>query len=71
MSRGCRTAPYPGPRLLRTIREMGGRVCITSDSHSMDTVVHAFGQAAELARYCGFREIMVLKKTGFQAEPLL
>lgn len=71
MSRGCRTAPYPGPRLLQAVREMGGRICITSDSHSMDTVVHAFEQAAELARYCGFRETMVLKKTGFQAEPLL
>jgi len=70
MSRGCRTAPYPAPFLLRTIREKGGRVCLTSDSHSAGSILHAFGQACELARSCGFRETWVLSKEGFIPQAL-
>jgi len=70
ISRGYRTAPYPGPKLLRAVRDMGGRICVTSDSHSADTVVCAFAQAVELARSCGFREAMVLTSGGFQAVEL-
>lgn len=66
ISRGCRTSPYPAPFLLEAIREKGGRVCITSDSHSADTIIHAFPQAAALAGSCGFREAWVLTKNGFQ-----
>lgn len=67
MSRGCRTAPYPAPSLLRALRERGGRICITSDSHSEGTVAFAFRQAGELALACGFRETWALTETGFQA----
>lgn len=66
MSRGCRTAPYPSPFLLEAIRQKGGRICITGDSHSADTIVHAFPQAAALAAACGFRETWVLAKEGFR-----
>ncbi|MCI8656706.1 MAG: histidinol-phosphatase [Oscillospiraceae bacterium] len=66
ISRGCRTTPYPAPFLLDAIRQKGGRVCITSDSHRADTIVHAFPQAAALAGSCGFREAWVLAKKGFQ-----
>ena len=70
MSRGYRTAPYPSPALLRAIRERGGRVCITSDSHSAQTILYAFGQAAELARSCGFQETWVLTERGFIPQKL-
>lgn len=70
MSRGCRTVPYPAPFLLEAIRQKGGRICITSDSHSTDTIVHAFPQAAALAEACGFREAWVLTKEGFQGADL-
>ena len=66
MSRGCRTAPYPAPFLLKAIRQKGGRICITGDSHSADAVAHAFPQAAALAEACGFREAWVLTKNGFR-----
>lgn len=67
MSRGCRSAPYPAPPLLRAIRERGGRICVASDSHSADTVAYAFRQAGELAMACGFRETWALTEAGFQA----
>lgn len=65
MSRGYRTAPYPASLLLRAVRERGGRICITSDSHSAETVLFAFDQARELAKSCGFRETWVLTRQGF------
>lgn len=66
MSRGCRSAPYPAPSLLKAIRAGGGRICLTSDSHSAQTITHAFPQAAELALACGFREAWVLAEGGFR-----
>lgn len=66
ISRGYRTVPYPAPFLLKAIREKGGRVCITSDTHSAGTITYAFPQAAALAESCGFRDAWVLTKDGFQ-----
>ena len=66
MSRGYRREPYPAPALLRAMRDMGLPICITSDSHSAGTLLHAFPQAVELARSCGYREQMVLTRQGFQ-----
>lgn len=65
MSRGYRSAPYPAPALLRAMRERDIPICITGDSHNVDALLHAFPQAVELARSCGYREQMVLTKEGF------
>lgn len=70
MSRGYRTAPYPAPALLRAMRERDIPICVTSDSHSADSLLHAFPQAEELARACGYRERMVLTRRGFVPEGL-
>lgn len=70
MSRGYRTAPYPSLTLLKAIQARKGRICITSDSHSADTIVYAFPQAAELALRCGFREAWVLTAGDWKAVPL-
>jgi len=70
ISRGYRSAPYPSLFLLRAIRERGGRICITSDSHSPRTLTSAFPLAAELALACGFRETWLLTADGFRAAPL-
>ena len=66
ISRGYRTTPYPAPFLLKAIREKGGRVCITSDSHSAQTITCAFAEAAEFAMACGFQETWDLTASGFQ-----
>lgn len=70
MSRGYRTAPYPAPGLLRAARERHIPICITSDCHSRANLLHAFPQAAELARACGYGEQMVLTPQGFVPVPL-
>lgn len=55
MARGYRTQPYPGAAMLRRVRECGGRIILTSDCHDARFLDHGFGEAAELARACGFR----------------
>lgn len=70
MSRGYRTAPYPAPWLLQAMRERNIPICITSDSHSASTLLHAFPQATELAWNSGYREQMVLTGQGFQPAAL-
>ena len=70
MSRGYRSAPYPAPALLRAMRERDLPICITSDSHSAQTILHAFPQAAGLAWDCGYREQMVLTEEGFVPQAL-
>ena len=71
ISRGYRTAPYPAPFLLRELRRRGEAICITSDSHSADTILFGSAQAAELARSCGFTESMVLTEKGFLPQKLV
>lgn len=65
MSRGYRTTPYPAPALLRAMRERNIPICVTGDSHSAAALLHAFPQAIELARSCGYREQMALTREGF------
>ena len=41
--------------MLRRIAECGGRIIFTSDCHNSDYLNCAFGEAAQLARACGFK----------------
>lgn len=70
MSRGYRTSPYPSSNILKRIRECGGRVTISSDCHSVDSVAFAFSEASELAALCGFKELWTLGENGFFTVPL-
>jgi len=70
MSRGYRTAPYPSPALLKMMREHNCRICITSDTHSAGTIFHAFDEARELAKSCGYKESWILTKDGFIPQAL-
>ena len=64
VSRGYRTVPYPALFLLREWKAMGGKIILTSDSHSADTIVSGYGQAAELARAAGFERSTILTRSG-------
>ena len=70
MSRGYRTAPYPAPFLLRHIHDRRGRITITSDSHSRETILYGYQDAFALARSCGFECYWVLTADGFREVPL-
>jgi histidinol-phosphatase (PHP family) len=66
MSRGYRTSPYPDAVLLKYLKQLGGRITITSDCHRKDWLDFAFEEAAELARSCGFTENWIWKDGQFR-----
>lgn len=70
VSRGYRELPYPAPFLLKEWRAMGGRIIITSDSHSTDTLLFGYRQAAQLARETGFDRTVLLTADGAADCPL-
>lgn len=70
MSRGYRTAPYPAPSLLREWRSMGGRVILTADAHSPETILYGYALAAEAAREAGYRACAILTAEGVRECPL-
>ena len=65
ISRGWRTSPYPAPELLRHLKSLGGRICISSDAHRARDIVCAFDRCEALARACGFTELWEFDGTGF------
>lgn len=70
ITRGYRSVPYPSEFFLRAIREFGGAVVFSSDSHSADAIGAHFDQAQALALRCGFRTCRVLLDHRWQEAPL-
>lgn len=66
ISRGYRSIPYPAPFLLREIRERGGKLILSSDSHSKDTLTFYFDESLELLRENGFKSIITYKNGSFE-----
>ena len=67
ISRGYRTAPYPATFLLRRLADKGGRITLSSDTHSAETVLYGYREAVRLARDCGFSSCGYLTARGFAA----
>ncbi len=61
ISRGYRAEPYPSVRLLREVLAHGGRVILSSDSHTPENIAYGFGDAVRLLRQIGFRSSVVLR----------
>ena len=70
MARGYRDTPYPALFLLKEWRNMGGRIILTSDSHSADTILYGFGDSIALAKAAGFDHTVLLTAWGFVDCPL-
>ena len=60
ISRGWRTTPYPNENLLHVIKQNGGRVMLSSDSHSIDTLDFGFDDTKHLLREIGFEYVYTL-----------
>ena len=67
ISRGYRTTPYPHPFILKYLKEHGWGACISSDCHDGNFLKQSFDDSAELLKSAGFKEIYILKDTGFEA----
>ena len=57
VSRGYRTGYYPSPRLLSALKDMDGRICISSDSHDVKTLGFEREKARALALQTGFSSV--------------
>ncbi len=68
--RGYRTDFYPGDALLSAWHKMGGRVTITADAHSTESLLFGYDAAAKAVKRAGFATVQVLTKNGFVACPL-
>ena len=66
MARGVRTQPYPHTRLLSILQKAGGRVILSSDSHSAETLDFAFTETKALLRDAGFTHSYTLGESGIK-----
>ena len=57
IARGLRSTPYPHERLLKLIQKAQGKVILSSDSHSAETLDFQFEQTRALLRRFGFTHI--------------
>ena len=65
ISRGYRTTAYPEPFLLKEMKALGCGIVISSDCHDNRFLDCHFGEALDMARACGFTEVLTLEKSGF------
>ena len=66
ISRGYRKTPYPENFLLDEIRELGGKVILSSDSHSSDSLTCCFDECVEILKSRGFKSMMIFKGGKFE-----
>ena len=70
MYRFDKPEPYPSIFLLKKLRERGGEVILSSDSHDAESICHKFDEMKQLLKACGYKYIKQLTKNGFINTPL-
>ncbi|MCI2046484.1 MAG: histidinol-phosphatase HisJ family protein [Faecalibacterium sp.] len=63
--RGFRNDFYPSFWILEAWQKLGGKVIITADAHTTDSLTFGYEDAAQLAKSAGFSEVQVLTAEGF------
>ena len=66
MFRVGKKTPYPADFILRYICSLGGRVTLTSDSHSVLSIDYAYKEAIQYIKECGFNEVYYLSSHGIE-----
>ncbi len=70
ISRGYRKEPYPDLFLLKELQKRGGKILLSSDSHSCDSLDFGFEDAKERAKVAGFRSVLCWTAKGWEEMPL-
>ena len=65
MYRGFRTEAYPSIQLLKDLKERGGSILLSSDSHDGQSIGFQFAEVAQAAKEIGFKTVKVLSKNGW------
>lgn len=66
MARGCRSLPYPGPALLKRLKELNGPIMLSSDCHDRRHLTCWYEEAEEYLRSFGFDHAVILTAQGWQ-----
>ena len=64
ISRGYKFYPYPDKNKLEYIYSAGGRVVLTSDSHSKNTLLYDFEKTSQLLKTVGFADFGFTDRKG-------
>ena len=65
ISRGWRKNPYPCSYLLDTVKQQGGHILLSADSHHKDNLIYFFDESVEILRDNGFDHIAVFNGKDF------
>ena len=68
--RGLRQTPFPAPFLLRRIRERGGKLILSGDSHTAAAVDFFFRETEKALKELGFTSLYRLRRSGFEEVPI-
>ncbi len=60
ISRGYRTAPYPTPALLHTLLKNDGKIILSADSHTAETIDFFFKESRAMLKDVGFTHVYAL-----------
>ncbi len=61
VNRGRKKELYPHPLLLRSLKDFGGEIVLSSDAHQKELLCGAFDQAVSCAVSCGFTHTNILE----------
>jgi len=64
--RGYNSEFYPSESLLKELKNLGGRITFSSDSHDARSLCYGFGEAKRLAKKCGFKTAWTWSNGGFK-----
>ena len=70
IAKGYRTAPYPGPTLLRRLAELHAPILISSDCHDLRFLDCRFAETAALLKSCGFKTALQFRGKTIEEYPL-
>ena len=65
ISRGWRKNPYPCSYLLDTVKEQGGRILLSSDSHDRNNLTFHFDESVAILKAAGIDHIVAFNGSGF------
>ena len=71
MGRKQRSVPCPEPFLLKELKNIGGRVCVTTDAHATFFLDRCIDEVLELLLSCGFENVTILTKDGFVDQKII
>ncbi len=70
IARGYRSTMYPAKTILKELKAHGALITVSSDCHKMEFLDTGFRDAFELAKECGYKEIMIFDGKEFVPEKI-